>query len=90
MTKTQRAKARERMSRRSDTTRYGESVFLARYYLWCAQKGGSLALIGGDPIRGGSKTATDVNVAEGREAYKAMARFRIERARKLRLSGARY
>jgi hypothetical protein len=60
-----------------------ESLQRAAYYRWAAARG--YALAGRDPLTGRLRDAMFSDRGESTAAYKAMARFWLERARQIRI-----
>lgn len=68
---------------------YTEAIFRANFYSWMARRGEPLP--GGDPVSGKPRSSQRFTAwgrefgQEGRAAYKAMARFWLQKAREIRL-----
>lgn len=62
---------------------YWEAYNRANYYLWCALRGHNLP--GNDPISGRSRAGWRAYGAEGRVAYKALARYWLAELRRMRV-----
>lgn len=68
---------------------YTEATFRANFYAWMARRG--VALPGSDPVSGMPRSSQRFTargrefIEEGRAAYKAMARFWLQKAREIRL-----